>query len=295
MKKVQIYTVDAFTDQLFSGNPAGVCMADNLTKMEMMLIAKELNLSETAFLIKLDEYNFRIKFFTPTDEINFCGHATLSSAWVLATKYHYLEKTNKLVFKTNVGLIPIDFEIVGGKFEKIMMTQINAEVKEINDSVKYLFDILNLDIINYDNRYPIKLGYTGNWDLFIPIKTKRAIDFCNPNLDLMKKHHLENQITSVHLFTDNTLDEDCFLYTRNFAPAVGIKEDLVTGSANGALVGYLINEHKLSWGNHNLKIKQTNSLNRQGEIYVYTDISCGNLLIKLGGRAVSSFESVIYL
>lgn len=295
MKKVQIYTVDSFTNQLFKGNPAGVCMADNMSRAEMMLIAKELNLAETAFLIKIDDSNFRVHYFTPTNEIDFCGHATLASAWILGTKYRYIEKTNKLIFKTNAGLIPIDFEINGGKLEKVMMTQIKTQVKEINDSVQYLFDILNLDINNYDNRYPIKLGYTGNWDLFIPIKTKQAIDLCNPNWELLKIHHIEKQITSVHLFTVNTLDDNYLLYTRNFAPAVGIMEDLVTGSANGALIGYLMNENKLSWDNHEFKIMQTNSLNRQGEIFINTDVTSGSLLIQVGGKAVPVFESVIIL
>ncbi|CAI8413817.1 MAG: putative isomerase YddE [Polaribacter sejongensis] len=88
MKKIETYIVDSFTDQSFKGNPAGVCISkDKLSDSEMLLIAKELGLSETAFIGELDSNNeYPIRFFSPVMEIPLCGHATLASSKVLFEK-----------------------------------------------------------------------------------------------------------------------------------------------------------------------------------------------------------------
>src|SRR5579875_2264708 len=98
MKQIAVYHVDAFTSDAFGGNPAGVIPdASQLTVEEMQKIANELNLPESAFLLPSNNpaADFRVRYFTPTEEINFCGHATVRSSWLLATELGWAEKTDR--------------------------------------------------------------------------------------------------------------------------------------------------------------------------------------------------------
>jgi trans-2,3-dihydro-3-hydroxyanthranilate isomerase len=103
MKQIRVYHIDAFTKNPFEGNPAGVIPdASDLTETQMQKIANELNLPESAFLQPPTnpKADFRVRYFTPQEEINFCGHATVGSAWLLATEYGWGEKADHIVFET---------------------------------------------------------------------------------------------------------------------------------------------------------------------------------------------------
>ncbi len=117
MKELQIFIVDAFTNQQFKGNPAGVVFyEDVLSKSEMIKIAKELNQTETAFILKPNDKttHVKVRYFTVTQEIDFCGHATIALAWILGTKFDFVKDKKSLILNTNVGLIPIDWVIEEG-------------------------------------------------------------------------------------------------------------------------------------------------------------------------------------
>ncbi len=172
-----------------------------------------------------------------------------------------------------------------------MMTQIAPQVKPFTGSFEEILAILGLQLDDYDSRFPMKLAYTGNWDLLIPMMSIERIDSLKPDMKRLKQHNLKYEITSVHLFCMHNKD----IYTRNFAPAVGIDEDPVTGSTNGALVGYLMLENKLSWANHQLKVIQTNSEQRMGELMIKTNVNGDELKILVGGIAVPSLEGKIML
>ncbi len=287
MKKLKIYTVDAFTNQQFNGNPAGVVVdADALTIEEMKLIAKEINLSETAFILSsLNEAHFKIKYFTPTGEIDFCGHATIALAWVLGSVYNYKDKVKELILDTNIGLIPIDWVIENNILKRIVMTQVTPQIREFNEEPNIIFKLLGLSLDDYDSQYPIKLAYTGNWHLVIPIKTKLAIDNAQPDYEDLTIHNQKLGVSTTHLFTFDTKTDSYLIYTRDFAPAAGVNEDPVTGSANGALAGYLVNELILNEFNTYL-ITQGNSFNRLGLLFVCTKMENKEIKIQIGGSAV---------
>ena len=99
------YIVDAFTDKLFSGNQAAVCVMDQWIPDELMQnIAKENNLSETAFTVKEND-GYRLRWFTPAGEIDFCGHATMGTSFVLLN--YYLPEANEITFYTQVGKLTV--------------------------------------------------------------------------------------------------------------------------------------------------------------------------------------------
>lgn len=298
MKKIRVYHVDAFTSAAFGGNPAGVVPdAGDLTVQEMQKIANELNLPESAFLMPSNhpEADYRIRFFTPKEEINFCGHATVGSAWLLATEFGWAEKAEQVRFETNVGLVPVTWNKSEGKISGATMTQIAPKVGEIASEKQELARLVGIAPEDIDERYPIKLGNTGNWHLLIPVKTRAAIDAARPNLDELARLNRSFNVSTTHLFTFDA-KEGYDLYTRDFAPAVGIPEDPVTGAANGALAGYLILEGILAHDRtHRLKIGQGDAVGRPGTLHVTITPGDAAPVIQVEGAAHVTIEGTLRL
>lgn len=299
MKKLEAYHVDAFTDQVFGGNAAGVVPeADGLSDIQMRKIAREFNLSETAFLFKAedDSYDYKIKYFTPTDEVDFCGHATVGAAWVMAVEHGWVEKSDRIRLKTNVGIVPVEWNMKDGKLDSVMMTQISPKVKSFDLDKERLCKSLGISVEDLDENYPISLGHTGNWHLLVPIKNSEIIDGARPNLDELKALNLELGAITTHLFTFNSFNNKFKIYTRDFAPAIGLPEDPVTGAANGALAGYLMLEKILDDNSdHEFLVGQGHAIDRPGELTIKILANDGNPIIKVGGKGVISINGNINL
>ncbi|ERJ11986.1 PhzF family phenazine biosynthesis protein [Haloplasma contractile] len=297
MKTIKLFTVDAFTTTIFNGNAAGVVLdSDHLETKEMHKIAGEINLSETAFLSKPTtiEADYRIRYFTPTDEIDFCGHATVAASWIIGTESNVTQ--NRIVkLETEIGIVPVELHYENETLKSVVMTQVPPQVKELpkEDDYRTILEMSGIKESDYEDRYPIKLAYTGNWDIMIPVKTRQAIDEAVPDFKRLKAHNKKHGIASVHLFTFDTREDDCLLYTRDFSPAVGIDEDPVTGSANGALAGYLVIEGILEQKQNRFKIMQGNSKGRIGTLDISTDVIDGNIRIQVSGSAVRAIVGSI--
>jgi len=135
-----------------------------------------------------------------------------------------------------------------------------------------------------DNRYKIKYAFTGNWHILIPVKTKEAIMNVKPDYKKLGENNHKRNVSTTHLFVFDTHLND-LLFTRDFAPAVGVNEDPVTGSANGALAGYLVHEGMIA-GNSEFIITQGNSSNRLGKLFIKTSVVDQITTVQVGGKAV---------
>ncbi|MCE4045600.1 PhzF family phenazine biosynthesis protein [Lysinibacillus fusiformis] len=297
-KKIEFFYVDAFTTETFGGNPAGVIPnAENLTDEDMQKIANELNLSETAFLLPTSnaDANYKIRYFTPTKEVDFCGHATLGTAWLMATKYNWIDKDDKIVFESNIGLIPVKWLMENNQLTRVSMTQVRPHVKSIDISPAVVANLVGIHETEIDDRYPIKIANTGVPHLMVPVKTRQAIDQAEPNLNELKKMNNDFNISTTHLFTFDT-NGQFDIYTRDFCPNIGIDEDPVTGAANGALGGYLYLENILAQQErHQLMIGQGHTINRPGILYVTITPDAENAVIEVAGAAVVSIEGIIFV
>lgn len=297
MNQIRIYHVDAFTQNPFEGNPAGVVPdAGRLTLTQMQKIANQLNLSETAFLLPASDpkADYRVRYFTPQEEINFCGHATVASVWLLANEYGWAERADRLTLETNIGLIPVHWDKYENQIGKVTMTQISPEVKDAPYDKSEIADLIGIDIDQLDERFPIKLAYTGNWTLIVPIKTHQAIDAAKPKMDQLALSNKKFSISNTHLFTFDA-KQGFDLYTRDFAPAVGIPEDPVTGAANGALTGYLVLESIISKEKTRLTIGQGDAVGRPGTLYVTIVPTDSDIVIQVGGFAHVTIEGNLRL
>ncbi|WP_029422779.1 PhzF family phenazine biosynthesis protein [Alicyclobacillus macrosporangiidus] len=298
MREVLVYHVDAFTNRRFGGNPAGVVPdATGLTDDDMQNIARELNLSETAFLTPDQRRgDYRIRYFTPKSEIDFCGHATIGASWVLATEFGWKTRTSGIAFHTNVGVVPVEWAFnQEGDVDNVFMRQVAPRVRNTEVSPEEVARIVGINVSDIGSNYPIRLGYTGNWHLLVPVASRAAIDAAQPHLTELAEMNTKQQAVTTHLFTFAEEGEPYDIYTRDFGPAVGIPEDPVTGAANGALAGYLVLEGILnSEQRHSLRIAQGDSMGRPGMVFV--DIVPGDSPeIRVGGAAVITVTGQLQL
>jgi len=298
MRYYKIKIVNAFTDSRFCGNPAGVVLGDEeLSEGEMKKIARELGYSETAFILNSNRADFKIKYFTPQEEIDLCGHATIASLYALFEEgaLGLGDGIANIRLDTKVGILNTYLEIRNGGLEKIMMEQALPQFRDIDADYDKLADILNIDKKYFRMDIPLKIAYTGLWDLMVPIINREIIDGIVPDFEKMRKYSEENDIVSFHLYS---IGGNKFLYTRNFAPAVGINEDPVTGTSNCALVGYLLSIGLLDFTADKILVvaEQGHALQRPGRVFVEAILEHGLIKrIMVGGKAVTFLKGELIL
>ena len=254
--KITLYQIDAFAEELFSGNPAAVCVLDSwLDDSLMQQIAMENNLSETAFVVK-DKKSYQIRWFTPMFEVNLCGHATLASAYVLFT---YFEKnTSKIDFYSHKS----------GALSVIK----NGELLTLNfpaDTIKPITP--SQQMIEAMGIVPLE-SYEGKEDFLLIFDSQDQIVALSPDFRKLSKCGRRGVIVSAQ---GNTVD----FVSRFFAPNCGVDEDPVTGSAHTTLIPYW--SKKLG-----LKQMKAHQLSKRGGY-----LECQNL----GKRVAISGNAVQYL
>ena len=269
MKSFPVYHVDAFTDRPFGGNPAGVVLdARGLSAGQMQLVARELKHSETAFVLPSKSADYKIRFFTPAREVDLCGHATIATAWVLASEGQL--KRGRARQETNVGILDLEIDR-----ERVTMEQLPPKVEAVELNRTDLAALLGVEAV--DQELPLQKASTGNWSLLVPMPGQKEINFCQPRFTDLAALNLELGVLGTHLFT---IEKGGGLYARHLAPAVGINEDPVTGTANGALGGYLV-LNGIAKGPE-FRVRQGDALGRPGELTVYATAK----EVRVGGRAV---------
>jgi PhzF family phenazine biosynthesis protein len=300
MKKYRLYQVDAFTTERFKGNPAGVISnADGLTEARMQAIARELNNSETAFILSPSspDHEVWLRFFTPTTEVPSCGHATIAAHYVRALENHLPAGT--VVQKIGVGILPVEILREEGDY-RIIMTQGTIEFGEsLEETQRHdILSALGLSPANLDDRCPIQIVSTGHSKVLIGIRDRATLNLLNPNLTRLAEISGLIKVTGYYVFTLDAESTDVLAHGRMFAPAIGIAEDPVTGNANGPLGAYLA-QHRLVPVEDNVlsfKARQGEAIGRMGTVEVSVELDNGKpRLVRVGGRAVIAFESELEL
>lgn len=212
------YIVDAFTDRVFSGNPAAVCVVEKFPSDELMMnIAKENNLSETAFAVKKGDGKYHLRWFTPGGEVDLCGHATLGTAYIIM---NYYER----------DLVEIRFETLSGE----LIVKRNGDLYEMDFPV---YDIKEVDVTDEMadsiGVRPVK-AFIGR-DLLCIFESEE--DIRNMTSDLEKLKSLDGLLLQV---TAPGKDYDCV--SRSFAPKLNVPEDPVCGSGHCHIIPYWANK-----------------------------------------------------
>jgi len=298
MKKYRVYQVDSFTREKFTGNPAGVVTnADGLTEKQMQQIAREMNVSETAFILsgKEGEYDMEVRYFTPAKEVPLCGHATIGAHYARAKELN-LPNNTIVTCKTKAGILPVQILKENDDY-KIVMTGGKVEVHPTPDPEFRDKVCSALGITPDDLRDDFPLGYSsmGHSKIIVPIKDINLLHSLTPDLNALYAISDEIQVGAFYVFTYNP-DEDPQFHGRVFAPYVGIDEDPVTGNANGPVGAYmvyfgLVDNTKPTYHYRGI---QGEAIGRAGTVEGIVTIEDRKpVKVQIIGEAVSVFETTI--
>ena len=253
---IPIYQVDAFTSEVFSGNPAAVCIIEEwLDDNIMQSIASENNLSETAFIVQRDG-QFKIRWFTPKTEVDLCGHATLASAFVLFEEE--LIDNNTVTFESQSGPLTVE-RLDNGLLSMNFPSRRPIACKK----PEVLEDALGTNVV----------ATLASRDLLVILENEEKVSNLLPNLEVLSR--IKEYMAVIVSAKGNKVD----FVSRFFAPNAGVPEDPVTGSSHCTLIPYWseqLNKDKL----HALQLSP-----RGGELF------CENM----GGRVVIKGKAVMYM
>ena len=226
---MRYYVVDAFTDQPFGGNPAGVVLldSDGFPEEKLMLqIAAELRYSETAFIRRLTDKEFTIRYFTPKAEVELCGHATIASFYLL---HHEGLASGQCLCHTLAG----DLHIEAG--EKVMMQMAMPRIEATIENTEEIYKALGVN--DYHPEMPVQIAYSGLPDLMIPLPDVDTLQALNPDMEAIASITKKYDAVSFHVFA--FANDGYTAHVRDFAPLYDIPEESATGTANAALSYYL--------------------------------------------------------
>lgn len=268
---MKLFKVTAFLEKPNGGNKAGVCIeCDDLNESEMLDIAKELNYSETAFVLDSDVADFKIRYFTPFHEIDLCGHATIAT-FNLLRDFKMVEPLREYTIETMVGVLKVEVNE-----DSVFMEQATPEFFEKVD-IKEIENCFHEKGF-VDERYDIIIGSTGLREVFVPVKNKELLHSLKMRKNEILELSVNYKVIGIHLFA---LDDDVDAYCRNFAPIVGIDEESATGTSNAVLGAYF---YQFVDKKSEYKFRQGYSMNKPS--LIITRVKEGeNLTVSVGGKA----------
>jgi trans-2,3-dihydro-3-hydroxyanthranilate isomerase len=305
MKEYRFIQVDVFTDKPFGGNPLAVFPdAEGLTTEEMQCLAREMNLSETTFVLPPEApgADFKVRIFTPAAELPFAGHPVVGTHWVLAHlgRVELREPVTQVCFELGVGVLPADLHVTNGQVEQVVMTQGRPTFHAVLENVTELATGLGLPpeaII--ETGLPVQVVSTGVPQMMVPVRSLaevQSLDAGQLNIAALNRACHAVGTECVMVFTFETERPEATVHVRMFAPLLGVPEDPATGSANGALGAYLVYHQAVPITEPTTHIlsEQGSELGRPSTLYVEVD-SAGEefTAVRVGGQVVPVAEGVV--
>jgi PhzF family phenazine biosynthesis protein len=297
MRTYNIHHVDSFTSQLFGGNPTvAVLGADSLTEEEMRKIAREMNLSETGFVLSSGKADFRLRFFTPPgNEIKFCGHAALGALCAIAREGWFGCKNGvkQLSVETNAGILPMTIDLKDPACPEFVLTAPKIDLVPAPYSLQEVAEALGIGRELVDWTKPLLLEKTNNYLYFtaaglealgkIDLDARRAADFAK-----------RDGVIVFCVMAPGAFDARNHLHARGFAPLVGLPEDPFTGSMQGGLAAYALTQGLISPDRQWIGVEQGHFMRRPGEALL--EVSGQHPFeVKLHAKAVHAYEAKLLL
>ncbi|WP_414732474.1 PhzF family phenazine biosynthesis protein [Acetobacterium carbinolicum] len=280
--KVAVYKINAFAKTKEGGNAAGVVKnAETLSEKEMRKIAAMLGFSETAFILGSDVADFKVRFFTPNEEVDLCGHATIATFYTMANLG--LLKPGRYKQETKAGILGIEIK----EDKTVMMSQPIPVFSEIIDKDE-LADSLNIKASQMPEDLSAQVVSTGLRDIMVPVKSLKILDAIKPDMEKIKAISQKYNAVGYHVFTMESL-HGAYASCRNFAPLYDIPEESATGTSNGALGCYLYHYGKINKEQaSSIVFEQGYSMKKPSEILVALTVKDNEIReVKVGGRAMN--------
>jgi PhzF family phenazine biosynthesis protein len=299
MKKIRIKQVDAFTTQPHTGNPAGVVVdADSLSEAHMQSIAREMSLSETAFVLSSGKpgADLRLRWFTPMNEVPLCGHATVAAFHVLAEEGKFgMTREGRYTFQleTASGVLPVTVEKEKAGTTVRLGMKIAAFEKAAHLKID-LLRVLNITMTEFETELPLaRHDY-----LYVPVKRLHTLFTMKPNFLAISNFLSTRNLQGMCVFTLETIERESSVHSRFFAPHQGINEDPVTGSAHGPLAVLLHENGALRADGDRIEFQgeQGDAMGRRGRVAVELLMEDGKpASVTVGGGAVTVLDGEMLL
>lgn len=295
MRTYKIHHIDSFTNTQFGGNPTVTVLdADTLHLNEMQKIAREMNLSETGFVLASEKADFRLRFFTPPgDEIKFCGHATVGALCTIAREglFGCTRPKNNFKIETNAGIINCEIDLSNPKQPHFIFDAPKIELVPSHYSVEEVIAGLGIGKEFIDDSKPVMLEKTNNY-LYLTARNLDALGKITPNFQKAVEFARKDRNVIFCLLTNEAFSSDNHIHARGFAPLVGVPEDPFTGSMQGGLAAYAIAQGIVKSSQKWIGVEQGHFMERPGSVKLeVTELD--PIHVRLYAEAVRVFASEI--
>jgi trans-2,3-dihydro-3-hydroxyanthranilate isomerase len=296
-----LHTLDVFTDRRFCGNPLAVIDgADALTDAQMQAVARELNLSETVFVLKSKNpaHSARVRIFTPERELPFAGHPTIGTAILLAGLRAPIngERDAIVVLEQAIGTVRVGVRMRSGQapfaeFDAPKLPE-KTGTPPPRDRIADALGLLPREI-GFENHTALCLS-AGNTFAFVPVQSLEAIARAHVEPAHWADVFPGDRIGGVYLYTRETAHNGAAFHARMFAPQLGVPEDPATGSAAVGFAGVVNEFDTLPDGTHKRVIEQGHEMGRPSSIALTLVVAGGKLeTVRIGGSPVRVIEGTL--
>jgi len=293
--------VDVFTDHLFEGNQLAVFPdAEGIGDEQMQLIAREMNLSETSFVVATQrpDCDVRVRIFTPSYEMVFAGHPTIGTAFVLARLGRVPAGKDHIVFEEGVGPVRVSYEGPVCSPVRAWLTTPPVTFGPQFEDRAACAALVSLSSDDLLEGAPLEVAGAGPRFLYVPVRDRERVDRAQPNVAAIDELLGVQGLIGVFVFAVDSRRRG-ELYSRMFAPGAGVFEDPATGSATGPLAAYVVRHHLVDAprsGAATLVSEQGTKMGRRSLLYVRMDVADGlPQRIDVGGGVVHVFDGELAL
>jgi trans-2,3-dihydro-3-hydroxyanthranilate isomerase len=284
MNKLTFYILDVFAEEKYAGNQLAVIRgAGDLSGDEMQRIAKEMNYSETTFILSDEQRNggYDVRIFTPDVEVPFAGHPSLGTAYIVRNEIQN-EPSDKIILNEKIGQIPVTYDSNSGI---LWMKQVEPVFGEITEpgTISELIGVGQNDI---DERFPVQEVSTGLPFIIVPLKTLDAVKRAKVVMDKLLDWAKDRGSREVFVFCRETYNRENDINARMFAECAGVPEDPATGSANGCLAGYLVKYQYFGSDRIDVRVEQGYEIGRPSLLYLKAEEKDEKINVAVGGKVV---------
>jgi trans-2,3-dihydro-3-hydroxyanthranilate isomerase len=293
--------VDVFTERPFAGNP--LCVVPDgtgLSTEQMQAIAREMNLSETTFVLPPTDPRaaYWMRIFTPTKEIPFAGHPSIGTAYVMASagRFPLREPVTRIYQQVGIGTLPLDIEVSGGQPRRVIMTQGTPAFGAVLRDWSPIGEALGVGPGTLaKSKLPAQVVSTGLGHLMVPLPDMDTVGSLRPNAALLDALLQASGALGCFAFCLQTTAPDVLAHARMFAPGAGVPEDPATGSAVGPLGAYLAVHGVLPKTQTAFVVEQGIEMGRPSRLWVEVirDATDMPTTIRVGGTTVPVIRGTI--
>jgi trans-2,3-dihydro-3-hydroxyanthranilate isomerase len=291
MSKYSFYIVDVFAEEKYAGNQLAVVRdAADISESQMLRITKEMNYSETTFILSDEarEGGYNVRIFTPAAEVPFAGHPTLGTAFVI--KHEIMkEPADTVILNLKVGQIPVTSGPDGEEKDILWMKQ-KEPTFGLTIKPAPISRVLGLDESEIDDRFAVQEVSTGLPFIIVPLKGLDAVKRAKVNKDECFKLIEDTQAKMILVFCSETYSQGNDLNVRVFCDYYGIPEDPATGSGNGCLAGYLAKHRYFGKDKIDIRVEQGYEISRPSLLYLRAENEHGKIDVSVGGKVVMIAE-----